>query len=177
MLRLLHPLFVLLVLAPAAMSQPAPRTISGLVTSADDGTPLEGVQVTARASGAVSGTQQDGMYYIQVTGKDSILVFSGDGLATREVRLSGTSDYNIQLSKGQSAATNTFSAAGTWRAVFQLRPDVEVPIVFDIHDDKSGVPHAWFHNAEERFDGGRVEQTGDSVFIRLDEFDNELAFY
>lgn len=46
MFRLLYPFVLLLVLVPAAMSQSSTRTISGLVTSADDGTPLEGVQVT-----------------------------------------------------------------------------------------------------------------------------------
>ena len=179
MLRILYPLLLLVILSPAVLSQSSNRTISGLVTSSEDGAPLEGVQITARGSGAVSGTQQDGMYYIQVTGKDSILVFSREGFASREVRLTGTSDYNIQLGKGQPATVQAtaFSPFGSWRTVFQVRPDVGVPVVFDIHKDKNGVAHAFFHNAEERFDGGRVEQTGDSLFIHLDQFDNELAFH
>ncbi|MBN9381002.1 MAG: carboxypeptidase-like regulatory domain-containing protein [Chitinophagaceae bacterium] len=179
MLRALYSLLLLTVFALTAAGQPARRTISGLVTSEEDGTPLEGVQILAKGSRATSGTQQDGMYYIQVTGEDSVLVFSREGFAVREVRLTAATDYNIQLRQGglRQDPIGTFSPIGTWRAVFQMRSGIEVPVVFDIHADKDGVTRAYFHNAEERFDGGRVEQTGDSLFIFLDQFDNELAFH
>jgi peroxiredoxin len=51
-----------------------------------------------------------------------------------------------------------------------------VPVNFDIRIVEGGGKKAFFHNAEERFEGGRVEQTADSLFIFLDQFDNELAF-
>jgi hypothetical protein len=69
-----------------------------------------------------------------------------------------------------------FSALGSWRGTFELRPGVEVPFNFDIHADKHGQLKAYFRNGSESFEDGPVKQTGDSLFIFLDQFDNELAF-
>ena len=69
-----------------------------------------------------------------------------------------------------------FSVIGKWRGVFQIRPDLEVPFNFEIRTtDKNGL-EAYFINGEEQFDGGRVIQKADSLFIFLDQFDNELNF-
>jgi peroxiredoxin len=72
--------------------------------------------------------------------------------------------------------SGTFSALGSWRGTFELRPGVEVPFNFDIRADKSGQLKAFFRNGTESFEGGPVRQTTDSLFIFLDQFDNELAF-
>ncbi len=69
-----------------------------------------------------------------------------------------------------------FTAIGAWRGVFQLKPGVEVPFNFDIRVAANGDQHIYFRNGEESFDGGRVKQSPDSLFIFLDQFDNELAF-
>jgi hypothetical protein len=45
-----------------------------------------------------------------------------------------------------------------------------------MHIAGDGALKAFFHNAKERFESGRVLQTTDSLFILLDPFDNELAF-
>jgi peroxiredoxin len=173
MIRYLPFLLILVFLTTQKVNaQNSSRTISGLVTSQEDGTPLEGVLVSVKGKLLASGTQQDGMYYIEVTDGDSVLVFSLNEFQTREVRLGVSTDYNVALGKGQAP----FSPAGTWRAVFQLRPGVEVPVNFDIRKTESGDQKAFFRNGEERFEGGRVQQTADSLFIFLDQFDNELAF-
>ena len=78
------------------------RTISGSVTSQEDGSPLEGVVVRAKGSGTPSGTQADGMYYLPVSNKDSVVVFSLDGFQTQEVLLSAGNEYNVVLHRGQS---------------------------------------------------------------------------
>jgi len=52
---------------------------------------------------------------------------------------------------------------------------VEAPFLFEVKE-APGRPIVYFLNAEERFEGGRLKITGDSLFILLDPFDNELAF-
>lgn len=181
MLRLLSLLAIVILLGSngyTQTSQPAKRTISGLVSSTDGSTPLEGVLVAVKGAAITSGSQQDGMYYIEVPANDTILVFSRDEYQTAEIRLSTNNEYNIALKPGQSNPQTKapFSALGSWRGVFELRPGVEVPFNFEVRADKSGSPKAFFRNGEEWFQGGPVRQTADSLFISLDQFDNELAF-
>lgn len=170
---LLLPFLLLSVLfSSLAFAQKASHTVSGLVTSREDAAPLEGVVVAVKGGKSLSGTQQDGMYYVEVSATDSVLVFSLNEFQTQEIKLTNSTEYNVSLCKGGVP----FSAVGDWRALFQLRPGVEVPVTFDIRVVEGGRKNAFFHNAEERFDVGRVEQTSDSLFIFLDQFDNELAF-
>ena len=170
------------------------RVISGLVSAADGSGPLEGVSISVKGAQITSGTQQDGMYYIEVPANDSVLVFSREEFQTAEVRLCANTEYNVALKPGQSSPTAStppspattapssapakpaFSALGNWRGTFELRPGVEVPFNFDIKADKSGQLKAYFKNGTESFEGGPVRQTTDSLFILLDQFDNELAF-
>lgn len=71
--------------------------------------------------------------------------------------------------------SNQFKAEGNWRGVFEIKPGVEVPFNFDI-SKKDKQTQLTFLNADERFDGGLVDQTADSIFVKLNQFDNELAF-
>src|ERR1700755_409714 len=76
------------------------RTISGLVTCREDASPVEGVAIYAKGAQKISGSQPDGMYYLEVSDKDSILVFKHNEFQTREVRLTSNTEYNIALDKG-----------------------------------------------------------------------------
>lgn len=175
-------LFLLISLLASAgiYAQSSTRVITGLVTSYDEAAPLDGVTVLVKGTAKASGSQPDGVYYIEVSGNDSVLVFSRNEFQSVEVKLSAANEYNIALHKGQPPAqvkpSAGFAAAGSWRGVFEIKPGVEVPINFEITKAKGGGLEAYFLNAEERFYGGPVTQTGDSLFIALDEFDNELAF-
>jgi peroxiredoxin len=163
---------------PQSHTTPAVKMISGMVKAQGSG-PLEGVLVTTKDGKVVSGSMQDGLYYIEIPVADSVLVFSLDGYATREIRLSDGCDYSVVLKPGDSGvppAPAPFSALGRWRGVFQLTPGVEVPFNFEIKTGADGQPEAFFRNGEEAFEGGRITQTADSFFIALDQFDNELAF-
>ena len=84
-----------------------------------------------------------------------------------------------QTQKKQSATarklTTSFVPNGKWRGVFEIKPGVEVPFNFEI-TKSDAKPHLIFLNGEERFDGGIVKQTSDSILVALDQFDNELAF-
>jgi thiol-disulfide isomerase/thioredoxin len=70
----------------------------------------------------------------------------------------------------------TFSPFGKWRGLFQIREGIEAPINFEITGKSIADAKVFFINAAERFDGGRLRKQKDSLFISLDQFDNELAF-
>jgi len=81
-------------------------------------------------------------------------------------------EYEAELSQGAAP----FNALGSWRAVFHLPSGIEVPINFEIRNGRDKAPQLFFRNADELFEGGRIRQTADSLFIPLNQFDNELAF-
>lgn len=72
-------------------------------------------------------------------------------------------------------AQSGFNPFGKWRGVFLIREGVEVPFNFDIQGRSIKDAKVFFINAAEKFDGGRVSARNDSLFISLDQFDNELA--
>ncbi|HEY6902067.1 MAG TPA: redoxin domain-containing protein [Puia sp.] len=172
------PLLILAFLSTQKTYSQHTRTISGLVTCKEDASPLEGVLVYTKGAQKISGSQQDGMYYLEVSDKDSVLIFKHNEFQTQEIKLTSNTEYNIALNKSQSvpAAPAPFSPLGSWRAVFQLRPGVEVPINFDIRATNADKQKVYFRNGDEQFEGGWVRQQQDSLFLLLDQFDNELAF-
>ncbi|MES1221118.1 MAG: carboxypeptidase-like regulatory domain-containing protein [Bacteroidota bacterium] len=82
--------------------QDAKRTITGIVTSFEESSPLEGVRVAVKGSNNNSGTQADGIYYINISPRDSILVFSLPGYETKEVAVTKSNEYNVSLRAGKS---------------------------------------------------------------------------
>jgi len=82
--------------------------------------------------------------------------------------------YN-QQAKAKEKKSKAFVALGTWRGVAKVKEGLDIPFNFEINE-KSGQQKLYFRNAEERFEGGLVKQTADSLFVKLDQFDNELAF-
>ncbi len=77
------------------------RVISGLVTTQEEKSALPGVLVYVKGTKNASGTQQDGVYYIEVSAGDSVLVFRYDGYETKEVRLTTANEYNVVLCKAR----------------------------------------------------------------------------
>jgi thiol-disulfide isomerase/thioredoxin len=69
-----------------------------------------------------------------------------------------------------------FSPFGKWRGVFLLKDGFESPFLFDITGSGPENAKVYFVNAEERFEGGKLKLSKDSLFISTDQFDNELAF-
>ncbi|SDL85618.1 TonB-linked outer membrane protein, SusC/RagA family [Catalinimonas alkaloidigena] len=97
-------LFLLLVgtvLVPwtARAADPLVRTLTGTVTSAEDGTPLPGVTVLAQ--GTVTGTITDisGHYTLQVADDIDTLLFSYVGFATQHVAIAGRSTIDVALTE------------------------------------------------------------------------------
>lgn len=77
--------------------------------------------------------------------------------------------------QNKNTVSATTGLAGRWRGIFKLPDNTDVPFNFEI-GLKNGNLNLVFLNATERFDGGTVTQTADSVFVRLNQFDNEFAF-
>ncbi|MET0463659.1 MAG: TlpA disulfide reductase family protein [Chitinophagaceae bacterium] len=80
------------------------------------------------------------------------------------------------IAASPSLIAQTFSPFGKWRGVFQLRDGIEAPFNFEITGKSVTDAKVFFINAAERFDGGRLKKERDSLYISLDQFDNELAF-
>lgn len=73
------------------------RTVSGKVTSAEDGSTLPGVNVLVKGTTSGTVTDSDGNYTIQVSENVSVLVFSFIGLATQEVSIEGRTTIDVQM--------------------------------------------------------------------------------
>lgn len=69
----------------------------------------------------------------------------------------------------QSADNNL---TGRWRGEFTIRDGIVSPFNFEISDNGK----VYLLNAEERLESGTIYRKNDSLFIPLDQFDNELAF-
>ncbi len=73
------------------------RTVSGTVTSAEDGLPVIGSNVVVKGTTTGAVTDFDGNYEITVPGEDAVLVFSYTGLETQEIRVGNQSVINVTL--------------------------------------------------------------------------------
>ncbi|MEX2234742.1 MAG: SusC/RagA family TonB-linked outer membrane protein [Cyclobacteriaceae bacterium] len=85
---------LLLLVTSAAWSQS--RTVTGKVTSTDDGTGIPGVNVVEKGTNNGAVTDVDGNYTLNV-GDNSTLVFSFVGYTGQEVAVGGQSTLNIAL--------------------------------------------------------------------------------
>lgn len=72
-------------------------TVSGRVTSIDDGSALPGVNVVLKGTTNGTATDADGRYSLTVP-NDGILIFSFIGLRTEEIAINGRAVIDIQLS-------------------------------------------------------------------------------
>ena len=89
-------LIVLLMLSLGFMASEE-RTISGKVTSKEDGSPLPGVNVVLKGTTEGTVTDAQGAYLIHVPMKGGVLVFSFIGLKTQEVKIGKTNRIDVVL--------------------------------------------------------------------------------
>lgn len=73
------------------------RSVSGKVTSTDDGSPLPGVNVVVKGTTTGTVTDADGKYSVSVPNGDDILVFTFIGLQTQEVAIANRSIVDVLL--------------------------------------------------------------------------------
>jgi TonB-linked SusC/RagA family outer membrane protein len=75
----------------------AQTTVSGKVTSQEDGSALPGVSVSIKGTTRGTTTDGNGKYSLAVDGADATLVFSFIGFATEEVAIGNRSTVDVQL--------------------------------------------------------------------------------
>ncbi|GAB1446249.1 MAG: TonB-dependent receptor [Cyclobacteriaceae bacterium] len=73
------------------------RVVSGRVTSAEDQSALPGVNVVVKGTTTGSITDFDGNYRLEVSGQNTVLVFSFIGFLTQEVSTEGRSEINVSM--------------------------------------------------------------------------------
>lgn len=76
---------------------PQSRTITGIVTSADDGSSLPGVNVLLKGTSNGTVTDGRGYYSITVPEQGGVLAFSFIGMVTKEVTIGKVNTVNVQL--------------------------------------------------------------------------------
>lgn len=79
------------------MSWAQDRTVSGKVTSADDGSSLPGVNVVVKGTTQGGVTDIDGNYKVSVPENGGTLVFSFIGLETQEIEIGNRSVIDVQM--------------------------------------------------------------------------------
>src|SRR5690349_15013540 len=94
-LSLCRYLTVLLMLA-TTLAWAQSKTVTGKVTSADDGAGLPGVNVVEKGTSNGSVTDGDGNFSVNVAG-NATLVFSFVGYASQEVQVGAQSTINVTL--------------------------------------------------------------------------------
>lgn len=75
------------------------KTVSGKVTSSEDGGGLPGVNILVKSSTTGTVTDANGNYSLSVPNETDTLVFSSIGYLSREVALQGRSTVNVALSE------------------------------------------------------------------------------
>lgn len=81
---------------PVALSFAQKHTVTGKVTDANTGDPLEGVTIRVKISGAGTQTGKDGTYSIDAAPGD-VLEISAVGFASQSLSINGRSSMNIKL--------------------------------------------------------------------------------
>lgn len=82
---------------PSMMQQSDNRTISGVVTSADDGSTIPGVTILVKGTNIGTTTDIEGKYELEVPVESTHLVFSFVGMATQEVAIDNRTIINVVL--------------------------------------------------------------------------------
>ncbi|MDW8209820.1 MAG: TonB-dependent receptor [Cytophagales bacterium] len=93
LLRSIASLFAMLI---AVATQAQTRTISGKVTSAEDGSPLPGVTVQIKGTNTGTQTDAEGKFSINAP-ENATLVFRFVGLKTQEIAVGGRSSIDVRM--------------------------------------------------------------------------------
>jgi TonB-dependent starch-binding outer membrane protein SusC len=103
MKKLLRSLFVLMFIASSALAQN--RTITGTVTSSEDGLPLPGVSVKVRGANIGASTGVNGKYTLAVPTSATALEFSSLGFITRTINIGTSSTIDAALTADPKSLT------------------------------------------------------------------------
>jgi TonB-linked SusC/RagA family outer membrane protein len=90
-------LLSLAMLITASMAFAQDRTVSGKVTSVEDGSPVPGVNVVVKGTTTGAVTDIDGNYKFSISADGGILVFTFIGLLSQEVEIGSRSVIDVQM--------------------------------------------------------------------------------
>lgn len=116
---------VLMCLAVVNLAFAQTRTITGTVTSAEDGEPLPAVSVQLKGTTTGAVTDFNGKYSINVPQDGGVLVFSFIGLNTQEVRIGNQNVIDVQMSEnvkelGEIVVTGVAAAVPAKKLAFTV---------------------------------------------------------
>lgn len=97
MKRVLRFLMAGILLCMYVTSYAQERTVSGKVTSKDDGSPVPGVNVIVKGTTSGTATDANGNYSISVSGNDAILQFTFIGYKNTEVTVGSRNTIDVQM--------------------------------------------------------------------------------
>ncbi|MDF9796770.1 Ca-activated chloride channel family protein [Catalinimonas alkaloidigena] len=90
-------IFIALVLMAFTHRLSTAYTVTGIVTSAEDGSPLPGVNVLIKGTDSGTITDLEGKFQLEVTTGQETLIFSSIGFATEEVNIKQRKKVNVSL--------------------------------------------------------------------------------
>ncbi len=90
-------LLTLLLFFLSSMGLYAQKTVSGTVTSYDDGSPIPGVSILIKGTQTGTVTDLDGKYSLSVPDDKAVLVFSFVGMETQEVTVGSQSKIDVAM--------------------------------------------------------------------------------
>lgn len=114
-------LIIFLFLAQITKAQTQDRTIIGVVTIEGEQTVLDGAVIRVKGTDNYTGTQADGVFYLSVSSKDSILVCSYEGFQSKEVPITAEVEYHIALTRNSNKPRLTACEMDVSRPAFLKR--------------------------------------------------------
>ena len=97
MKRLLHSCVVVMLMLYSAQALAQDRTVTGRVTSTEDGSPIPGVNVLLKGSSSGTATDADGNYSLSVPASGGSLIFSFIGLESKEIAIGDRAVVDVSL--------------------------------------------------------------------------------
>jgi len=73
------------------------QSVSGVITGADDGQPIPGVNIQVKGTSTGTISDMNGAYSVNATGADAVLVVSYIGYKTQEIAVGGQSKIDVAL--------------------------------------------------------------------------------
>lgn len=156
-------IFSLLTIALCGFFPLQERTITGTVTSADDGSGMPGVSVVLKGTKTGTVTDAHGIFSIKVPGPGGTLVFSFIGYTTNEVAIGNKPVINVQMHPDKTELQEVVvSGLGRGKresrsekradAVYNMSPPAVSYSVMEVPDTEAyeGLEENTFHGADKK---------------------------
>ena len=95
MKRLLHSCVAVMLMLYSIQAVAQDRTVTGRVTSTEDGSPIPGVNVLLKGTSTGTATDADGNFSLSIPASGGALVFSFIGLESKEIAIGDRSVVDV----------------------------------------------------------------------------------